>query len=180
MEQHGFRGVTCHHFDFGANLRAVVSAGTTQEFSRDEFQFLQQVLTEGALLENEAFYLAEKILHHFLGQREVQRSHWLILNGLPRHVGQAVRLEALLNVNVLVRLACDARTIHERLQLNAGGDRAGRMDDSAALVARKLAIYEERTIPLLEYYCRRGARLLEVEVQASTQPQDLAGWLEHR
>ena len=178
LEQHGFRGSPCHHFDFGANLRTVLSSGSACQFTRDEIQFLQRVVTQGALLENEAFCLAEKILHDFLVQRGVQSGHWLVLNGLPRHVGQAERLEPRVRVKVVVRLKCDACTIHERLRLDSGGDRMGRLDDDEALVARKLAIYEERTVPLIEHYRWREARLLEVKVQATTQPQDIAAFLE--
>ena len=83
-----------------------------------------------------------------------------------------------MRVKVVVRLECDPRTIHERLRQDAGGDRMGRLDDGEALVARKLALYEERTVPLIEHYRCQGARLLEVKIEATTQPQDIAAFLE--
>jgi adenylate kinase family enzyme len=77
----------------------------------------------------------------------------------------------------VVQLDCDARTVAERLRRNSGGDRAQRADDMEALVARKLAIYEERTRPLLDYYRSQGVRILKVPVGVKTQPAEMAGLL---
>jgi len=179
-ETHGLWGRPCHHFDFGANLRAVAAGGPSEWMTRDEVQFLQRVLDTGALLENESFHLAAKILDAFVVRRAVQTGHWLLLNGLPRHVAQAQALERRVAVRALVQLDCDARVVRDRLQRDPGGDRALRADDTEELVARKLKLYEERTRPLLDYYRQRGAELISVPVTATTRPQDVAGLLERR
>jgi adenylate kinase len=174
VEAHGLWGQPCHHFDFGANLRAIAAAGPSDRFASDEIQFLRGVLARGALLENESFHLAARILETFVAQRGIQPGHWLVLNGLPRHVGQAQALDERLWVCALIELACDARVIGDRLRRDAGGDRAGRADDAHALVARKLAVYEERTRPLVAHYQQRGARLLRFAVGVETQPREIA------
>ena len=174
LEKNGLWGKPCHHFDFGANLRAVAAAGPSDSFARDEIQFLNRVLTQGALLEDESFYLAAKILNAFVVRRNVQRGDWLILNGLPRHAGQGQALEQSVRVCALIQLECESRVARERLRRDAGGDRAARSDDQDELVAHKLAIYEERTRPLVAHYRQRGARLIAVPVDVDTQPGEIA------
>lgn len=164
LQTHGLGGRACRHFDFGAHLRA--GTGLTAA----EQEFVRRVLATGALLENETFYIAEKILRAFMAGHE---GEWLVLNGLPRHVGQAVALERLVNVVAVVQLQADAATIRERLRRNSGGDRAGRVDDDLALVERKLATFARRTLPLVEHYRRRGVPVLPVTVGVATSPKEM-------
>jgi adenylate kinase len=171
-------GRRCHHFDFGANLRAAVAVQTPDAFTADEIHFLRHVLEEGVLLEDEQFPLAARILDAFAARRGVQPADLLVLNGLPRHVNQAEAIDRRLKVIGVIQLECTARTVAERLRRNSGGDRTQRTDDAEPLVARKLAIYEARTRPLLEHYRRRGVPVLGIEVQVTTQPADIVGRLE--
>jgi adenylate kinase family enzyme len=167
----------CHHFDFGANLRAVVAGEMGVSFTAEQIRFLRRVLEEGVLLEAEDFPLAARILDAFIIRKGVRTADLLVLNGLPRHLEQAKELECKVTVICVVQLDCDARTVAERLRRNSGGDRAQRGDDADALVARKLAIYEERTRPLLDHYRSQGIRILKVPVDIKTQPAEMAGQL---
>jgi adenylate kinase family enzyme len=167
----------CHHFDFGANLRAVVAGDGAGSFTAEEIRFLRRVLEEGVLLEAEHFPLAARILDAFIARKGVRAADLLVLNGLPRHVEQAKAMESKVTVIGVVQLDCDAHTVAERLRCNSGGDRAQRADDVEALVARKLVIYEERTRPLLNYYRGKGVRILKVPVDIKTQPAELAAQL---
>ncbi len=178
LEQHSLWKRRCHHFDFGANLRAVAMGGASQVFNAGEIQFLNDVLEKGALLEDASFYLAERILEQFIARRNVQPSHLLLLNGLPRHVGQSEKLDHRLKIMAVVQLECDAPTVRERLRLDSGGDRAQRTDDDEMLVAQKLAIFAERTRPLAEHYRQRGARLITVNVGVETRPAAMVEHLE--
>jgi len=167
----------CHHFDFGANLRAVVAGEMAVSFTAEEIRFLRRVLEEGVLLEAEHFPLAIQILDAFITCKGVRAADLLVLNGLPRHLEQAKTMESKVAVIGVVQLDCDARTVAERLRRNSGGDRAQRADDMEALVARKLAIYEERTRPLLDYYRGQGIQILKVPVGIKTQPAEMASLL---
>jgi adenylate kinase family enzyme len=180
LQAHGLWGRPCHHFDFGANLRAVATGTVPDPFTPEEVRFVQRVLAEGALLENETFCLAAKILEAFIARRGIRPEHWLVLNGLPRQVGQAQALARRLAVRAVVQLECDARVIAERLARDPAGDRAARDDDHAGLVARKLAVYRERTRPLVEYYRERGSKVIVIAVGAETLPADVARQLEAR
>jgi adenylate kinase family enzyme len=167
----------CHHFDFGANLRAVVAGDEAGSFTTEEVRFLRRVLKEGVLLEAEHFPLVVRILDAFIARKGVRAADLLVLNGLPRHLEQAKTMESKVAVIGVVQLDCDARTVAEWLRRNSGGDRAQRADDMEALVARKLAIYEERTRPLLDYYRGQGIQILKVPVGIKTQPAEMAGQL---
>lgn len=157
-------GRACRHFDFGAHLRA--GTGLTDA----EKEFVQEVLAAGALLENETFQIAEKILRAAVAGHE---DELVILNGLPRHVGQAIAIEPVADVVAVVHLQADAHTIRERLRRNSGGDRAGRVDDNLVLVERKLATFAERTLPLVEHYRSRGVLVLPVTVGVATTPKEM-------
>jgi adenylate kinase family enzyme len=174
LERHGLGGRRCHHFDFGANLRAVASGAMADGFTPDESRFIRDVLEKGALLENETFHLAARILRAFLARRGPRPDDLLVLNGLPRHSGQVEALEPLLDIVAVVSLECSAAVVRDRIRLNAGGDRAARADDHDALLEKKLAIFTERTRALLDHYQGRGVTVVTISVGIQTQPAEVA------
>jgi adenylate kinase len=179
LQLHGLGGLRCEHFDFGVNLRAIAAAEpAAQGFTPDEVLFIQDVVAKGVLLENETFHLARRILEEFMSRRQLGKGDLIVMNGLPRHVGQAEALESHLEFVAVVHLQCSAETVWERLQGNSGGDRAQRSDDELALVTRKLAIFDERTKLLLAFYQQRGVPLIPIAVGVRTQPADVSPILE--
>ena len=167
MQERELRGARCLHFDFGANLREIVARNRPDELiGRQEIDFLREVLESGALLEDEHFPLAERILCRFMATRGADPQTWIVLNGLPRHAGQAMAVDSILDVKMVVHLNCTSQTVVARIRANAGGDRSDRTDDDPAAVGRKLAIFNRRTAPLLAHYGRRGAEIVTVEVTA--------------
>jgi adenylate kinase family enzyme len=178
LDARGLCGRRCHHFDFGANLRAVASGAFVGGFTPDEISFIRSVLETGALLDNETFHLAVKILAAFTTQRRAAPDDLLILNGLPRHAGQAEVADRLLDIAALVNLECDAATVRERIRLNSGGDRAERSDDTDAMLDKKLAIFAERTRALVAHYRERGAAIVSARVGVATQPPEIVAQLE--
>ena len=168
LEHKGLWGRRCRHFDFGEQMRSIVAAARPPEYlGDDDVQFLQEVLTTGALLEDEHFTIAEKILRAFVDEREAGEAV-VVLNGLPRHVGQAEGVESIVPVRAVVELACTPQAVLRRIRADMGGDRAGRSDDDEVSVRRKLATFAERTSPLLDYYRARGVRIETVRVAADT------------
>lgn len=176
LQDHGLWGRRCHHFDFGANLRAAAS-GDHREFTPHEVSFIQDVLEKGVLLENESFPLALRILQDFVRARRVRDDDLLIMNGLPRHVGQAEALAPHLQFLAVIDLQCTAEVVSRRLQRNSGGDRVNRSDDGIALVEKKLDIFAERTSPLLDFYSRAGVPLIPIRVEVHTRHSDIANSL---
>jgi len=179
LEENGLWGRRCFHFDFGANLRQAAEQGRGV-LTDGELEVVRDVLKTGALLENENFPIAEKILRGFAEARGIRPDDLLVLNGLPRHAGQADDVDRIVDMRAVVVLECSANVVRERIRTNAGGDRAGRTDDSPAAVANKLWIFEERTRPLLDHYRAKRVRVITVPVGPTTGPADMAGQIERQ
>jgi len=162
------------HFDFGENLRTVVSRNKPDEsITAGDIEFLRGVLSSGALLEDEHFPLAKRLLHSFLLRRRHDGQACIVLNGLPRHVGQARALDSILDVRVVVCLECSTETVLRRIESDIGGDRGGRQDDEIDALRKRLEIFHQRTSPLVAYYRRRGVRNVTIPVMPSTTPEEM-------
>lgn len=168
LGRQGFNGHRAHHLDFGAELRAAVSAGHEGDFTGDERRFIEGVLERGLLLENERFALAEKIIRLFLERNAFEQGHLLVLNGIPRHTGQARDLAGIADIQALVVLECAADDVLFRLQNNVAGDRSKRIDDDPVLVGKKLNVFRERTAPLIEFYEDQGRRIYRLGISGAT------------
>ncbi len=171
LDERGLNGTRCAHFDFGANLREAVRKGPGGLFGSDDIAFLSDVLRTGALLENEHFAIAERVLKSFLAERAVDEKTLVVLNGLPRHAGQAEALDGMIDVRAVVRLECSAEDVPARIRSNIGGDRGDRLDDDPTAVRKKLELYHARTAPLIDWYRLRGSRIETVNVTATTTPE---------
>jgi adenylate kinase len=168
LEERGLWRAGCLHFDFGANLRRIASRNRPDEqITRADLEFLREVLDRGALLEDEHFPLAERILRSFLVERGAEEQALIILNGLPRHVGQADALDAMADVRAVVLLQCSSDVVLARIGANVGGDRTGREDDHAHAIRQKLEVFNRRTAPLVDHYRARGVPIETIEVTSA-------------
>jgi len=174
MMQRGIRGRRCHHFDFGHELRSIAGRREPPRgFSRDECRFICDVLEKGRLLEDEHFPLAEKVFGRFLAGSGWQDPDLIVLNGLPRHAGQARDMERLVAITHLLVLECRAEDVCARIDRNTGGDRIHRTDDAADMIRKKLDLYDDRTAPLVEYYRSQGCTLINLRVDAGSTAENL-------
>lgn len=168
------------HFDFGTELRNIGSAASPPAgFAAAEHDFIRDVLTKGVLLEDRHFPIARRILEGFLERSGYEDGHVVVLNGLPRHAGQAAAMAGFSDVRGLVVLDCGPDDVCSRIAMNTGNDRGGRTDDDPSMIKKKLSIFAERTAPLIDFYRARGAQILRVcvtprssaaEVAAACQP----------
>ncbi len=79
---------------------------------------------------------------------------WL-LDGFPRNVVQAKALKVLLDkikqpIDGVVLLELDDESLIQRLLGR------GRIDDNEEVIRRRLGVYREQTIPLINYYSNQG------------------------
>ncbi len=180
LEEQGLNGRRCVHFDFGANLRSVAATGqlpstgqALAKLTEADRAVIRQSLQTGALLENEHFSVAAKVLLGVIEALRLTAADLLVLNGLPRNVGQARDMDPLVKVVRIVVLEGSAQVIHQRIRLDSGGDRGGRVDDDVRLIERKLATFHERTAPLIDHYAEQGATVHRLEVDVHTGCLDL-------
>lgn len=180
LKLHGCRELRCLHFDFGANLRRLVERDVEEGgITRVDLDFLRDVLEQGVLLEDEHFPLARRVFETFLTRRQAESTgdnageSLIVLNGLPRHLGQAEAVDTIVEILAVICLRCDESSVASRIVGNVGGDRLGRTDDDLAAVRRKLRIYEERTAPLVSHYRSLGALIATIDVDAETTPKDV-------
>jgi len=174
LERGGFMGRHVVHLDFGRQLRALAAGEwSVEDLATAEVDFVRDVLERGALFENETFAIPRAIVRAFVGERGLSADGLLVLNGLPRHVDQAGDIDRLLNVVLVVYLDCAPGTVVERIRHNSGGDRTGRADDSPEDVARKLEIFEARTLPLLDHYRAKGVSIAHIDVGILTTAAEM-------
>ena len=168
LQRKGLEPKRCVHVDFGELLRLAAAGHGPQTLAPDDLDFIRRVLAAGALLEDEHFHIARKLIAGRLERAGVGDDDMVVLNGLPRHVGQARDVDAMLHVATVVDLACDAETVLRRIGTNAGGDRTARADDDARSVRDKLVLFAGRTRPLIDHYRLAGARIVTVEIGPTT------------
>ncbi len=174
LRARGLSGRRVLHFDFGERLRrAAADPGAAPALSAAERGVVLRVLAEGALLEDGEFSIAEKILGDFLAEASPGEGALLVLNGLPRDTGQAERLADRIAIRAVVVLEATAATLLKRIRLDAGGDRAGRDDDTSSGIRAKLEIFASRTLPLVAHYENRGAAVLKETVRPADTGETL-------
>jgi adenylate kinase len=174
LEEKGVAGRRCFHFDFGAELRAVAAAPEGAVIlPPGERKVVLRSLATGALLEDHEFPIALRILRAFVLRSGVAEADRLVLNGLPRHIGQARMMEDVVRVAAVISLEAGAEVIRERIALNTGGDRVDRVDDELQAVRRKLVLFRMRTLPLIEYYENREVPVFRLPIGARTGAEDL-------
>ncbi|MBE3129445.1 MAG: nucleoside monophosphate kinase [Acidobacteria bacterium] len=168
LERRGFLGRRCVHFDFGANLRTMAAAPEgANVLTATEFESVRTSLATGALFEDKDMPMIVKIVDRFAQERCLTADSLLVLNGLPRHRRQAEDLAGVVAVERVIRLEAPAAVIRERIRLDPGGDRSARIDDTLEEVEQRLAVFRERTFPLVSYYRERRALIVEIPVTAS-------------
>jgi adenylate kinase len=181
LERHGLWGRGCRHFDFGEQLRRAAATDRHQRLTPNELDFIRKVLEQGHLLEDQHFGIARHIIEEFLDANQAAASPappWLLLNGLPRHIGQARSIDAMLKIVAVIHLLCPFEVVHHRIRTDAGGDRRGRADDHPDHVTRKHELFEARTRPLIDHYRSLGAAIRDIRVSARTTPDEVAAQLE--
>lgn len=181
LEERGAAGRRCCHFDFGAELRAVAaSPGRVPGVAPADVEVIRRSLATGALLEDHEFPIALGILRAFFSGRGMGEHDVLVLNGLPRHIGQARMMEDTVQVELVVSLEAEPEIVRERIILDTGGDRVERVDDELHAIRQKLVIFRMRTLPLVEYYEDREVAVVRLAVGARMTAEDMLGALLER
>lgn len=159
------------HFDFGEQLRQAVKDESTV-LDAEEKARIKDILENNELLEDKDFPIAQKLLLKFIETRKIgeDEDDVIVLNGLPRHLGQANALNDIVDIKFIIFLNCPPGVAHERIKYNYGGDRTDRVDDTYEEVKKKIEIFYDQTFPLIEFYRAQGKNIVEVAIDIDTLP----------
>ena len=173
-EKKGLWQSNVFHFDFGAILRRIAAAGSGSFIlTKQDVSVIRQSLATGALLENRNFPIARNILLSYAKEKLIQDPDLILLNGLPRHAGQAVDVEPYIRIKMVLTLSCTPDVVKERIRQNTGGDRTRRKDDNIIAIEKKLKIFRKETVPLLNHYCQKEIPVISLAVAIDTTPEQL-------
>ena len=152
------------HISSGDLLREHVANGTTIGRTAQEYMERGDLVPDSVVLD----MLRKPVV-------EASATGGYVLDGFPRTVEQAEAAYAVAKglgvaVQVAVHIEVDAQSLLDRLV--ARGRESGRTDDTPEVIEHRIAVYEERTRPLLEYY-RERERLVTVN---GDRPIDEVTW----
>lgn len=163
------------HFDFGHQLRLIARGEGVGNLSETERTYVKNLIARHELFPDDKFHIVEKILLDFLERNN--HAPGVILNGLPRHVGQVQGIGRLIDVRTIAVLECSCSDSAMRVAARVKGlsnDHAGRSDDTPDAVRKKFVIYTERTAPIIEHFEGTGARVFRVPVESCANESDIA------
>lgn len=131
------------HISTGDMLRAEVAADT--ELGRKA----AEIMASGGLVDDETIL---GVAQSRIGQDDV-KAHGFVLDGFPRTIEQAAGLIAALGdhaLDAVIDLDVPLGEVTKRMKLRA------RADDTDEAIAKRLALYEEQTQPVLQFFADRG------------------------
>ncbi|MFT4136793.1 adenylate kinase [Microbacterium sp.] len=132
----------------GDVFRAAVADGS--ELGRQ----VKAIIEAGNLVPDE---LTSAVVRERLSQPDA--ANGFLLDGYPRNIGQVGDLDAFLAergeaLEAVIELNVPREESIARISLRA--QEQGRTDDTAEVIANRLAIYERETAPILDVYRERG------------------------
>jgi len=132
----------------GDVFRANIAGGT--ELGKQ----VQAIIEAGNLVPDE---LTSEVVRDRLSQDDA--ANGFLLDGYPRNLGQVADLDAFLDsrdeqLDAVIELKVPREESIARLKLRAAEQ--GRTDDTEEVIAKRLAIYESETAPILGVYAERG------------------------
>jgi len=152
------------YFDTGKELRQYIAA------DHPNSQKIKAVVESGMLVDND---LLKLIITNFLERFDCTGG--VVIDGFPRNIAQIDLMEKLAeekNWHVLAYYVHISDEIaKERLSKRhtiVNGKKTFRTDDTPAIVAKRLQVFKEETLPVIEHY-RKNDQLIEIDGEPSRQ-----------
>jgi len=143
------------HLSTGAILRSEVARGT------DIGKEVARIMAAGDLVPDD---IIVKIVRRLLPESEIGAG--VLLDGFPRTLEQARALDEMLaseghRVDFVIALDVPEDVLVERILHRAAIE--GRPDDTREAIAERMHEYHKLTEAVLDYYRRRGVRVVEID-----------------
>ena len=155
------------HISTGDMLRASVASGS------DLGKNVKAIIDAGQLVPDDLIIdiIKERVI-------ESDCSDGFILDGFPRTLEQASAFTAMmeslsLSLDAVVYFAVSDEQLERRLVGRRGSD--NRVDDSAEVQKKRMKVYKEQTLPLVDYYENQG---LLCHVESSGTIEEVRSFLE--
>jgi adenylate kinase len=108
---------------------------------------IQSLIDKGNLVPDE---MINNIIEQELG-KPISLGTFYLLDGYPRTINQAIALDAMLNISVVIYFDVDDSTILKRIEER--GKESGRADDQdTEITKQRLENYYKDTAPVVDYY----------------------------
>jgi adenylate kinase len=136
------------HVSTGEMFRAAMAAGTPLG------ERIKPLYDAGELIPDD---VTIELIEDRLSEDDAREG--FVLDGFPRTLAQAQALDGLLealgrDVDAVLFFDLPEEVAHERMRGRAGSE--GRSDDTPEAIARRLVIYEQETVPVVEHYRAHG------------------------
>ena len=117
---------------------------------------IKSIMDSGSLVSDD---IVVEMIDHAIGAD----TQGILFDGFPRNVKQAEILDQLLakhgrTITCMVRLDVPREELIQRMLLRAKV--SGRSDDNEETIRHRLVEYEEKTLPVADYYKKQGKELL--------------------
>lgn len=134
----------------GDILRGAIAAGTEMGLAA------KAIMDRGDLVSDE---VVNAIVSERLDQPDC--ANGFILDGFPRTIAQAEELGRMLAekgmaLDAVVEIKADEETLVKRILNRAKESGGARADDNEEVIRKRLQVYDELTMPLVEYYKGEG------------------------
>lgn len=143
-------------FDSGNELREYVNSGS------EDANLVKEKMAQGQLVGNQTL---RKIFENFIENHSVEKG--IVIDGFPRNMVQMELFEQLVEENnwyvEVIFIELDDQTaiqrISERFQI-INGQKVKRHDDTPEVVSKRLAIFKNETLPIIDALKQKHPLLL--------------------
>jgi adenylate kinase len=159
-------------------LRGAVEEGT-------ELGLRVKPLMDGGQLVSDEIVLG--IIEERLGREDCRDG--FVLDGFPRSVGQAEGLERILEAgggsggsDCLIVLEAGEEVLKGRIRFRSEETGGARSDDTDEVMRERLEVYARHTLPVLDFYEKRGTDIKRVECGGSVESiaEEICTWLDKK
>ena len=161
------------HLDFGHCLRTIASDTKFETFTKTEIAYIQHLIDSYSLFPDEKTDLAIKIINHFLDTSKTR----VVLNGFPRSTVQAEAIKQILTIDFVFCLCAEPETLIQRIMNRKKGlssDHSNRTDDKISAISKKLEIFHQTTLPLIDYYNKSGTITEKINITEESDETSIA------